>query len=100
MRHSEIVELLSVTIIEDELGNQIEQTDARKVYANPMRVTTKERYEAATHGLKPSKRFELYSWEYNDEPKLKHDDIVYTIIDVDERGEKVRITCERDIGDD
>lgn len=98
MRHNDVIELLSTTIIDDDLGNQIEKEEPRQVFANRMRVTTKERYEAGNQGLKPSKRFEMYSFEYNGETKLKYENVIYHIVDVDERGEKVHLLCEKDVG--
>ncbi|GEM04098.1 hypothetical protein HMI01_10860 [Halolactibacillus miurensis] len=98
MRHNDVIYLISATIVYDDIGNSIETNVERKVYANKMRVTTSERYAAANHNLKPSKRFEIYSFEYNDEEKIKYQDEIYYITDVDERGDKLNLTCERDIG--
>jgi len=98
MRHNDVIYLISVTTEYDAIGNPIETIRERQVFANRMRVTTKERYEAGNQGLKPSKRFEIYSFEYDEETKLKYDGVVYNIVDVDERGEHVQILCEKDIG--
>jgi len=98
MRHNDVIHLISITTEYDGIGNPIETMQERQVFANRMRVTTKERYEAGVQGLKPSKRFEIYSFEYNEETKLKHEDIIYHIVDVDERGEKVHLLCEKDVG--
>lgn len=95
MRHHEVIHLLSSQIVEDEIGNQIEQDTERKVYANEFSVSATEYYNAAVTGMRPSKSFEIYSFEYNGEEKLKHNGVVYRIIRVETRGEKTRITCER-----
>lgn len=98
MRHNDIISLISVTITEDEYANQIETEAEREVFANKYSVSATEFYNAAATGLRPSKKFQIYSFEYNDESKLKHDNIIYQIIGVDERGDKTIITCQKVIG--
>lgn len=95
MRHDQVIYLLSVTTTQDEIGNQIEDVVERMVFANELAVTSEEFYNAAATGLRPTKRFEIYSFEYQGEDRLKHDGVVYRIIRVEKRGEKTRITCER-----
>ncbi len=101
MRHNDVIYLLSQSVTYDEYKNPIVEDIERKVYANKMRVTTSERYEAGTQGLKPSKRFEIYSFEYKGESALKlsqdENAPTYNIIDVDERGEHVQLVCEKDV---
>jgi hypothetical protein len=98
VRHNTVVFLISVTIIEDELGNQIEQETERKVFANEMTVSQGEYYNAAAAGLRPQKMFEVYSFEYQGEEKARHLETEYRIIRTETRGEKTRIICERVIG--
>jgi len=95
MRHSQIIKLISVTITEDEIGNQVETEAERTVYANQFYVSSSEFYNAAATGLKPEKMFEIYSWEYKGEGKLKHDGETYRIIRTEARGDKARLTCEK-----
>jgi len=94
MRHNEAIYLISTTIVEDEIGNQIEHETERKVFANAFSVSQSEFYNAAVTGLRPSKSFEIYSFEYQNEDKLKHNGITYRIIRTETRGEKTRIICE------
>lgn len=94
MRHKEVIFFVSTTIVEDELGNQIEQEVERGVFANEMSINQTEYYNAATSGLRPSKMFEVYSFEYDGEPKLKHNGKMYRIVRSETRGEKTRIVCE------
>jgi hypothetical protein len=100
MRYKEVIDLLSVTIVEDELGNQRQEEVPRQVFANQWGVSTKEYYEAAGQGLKPEKRFEIHTFEYQGESKLSHEGIEYRIIRTEEYGQKLRITCEKVIGND
>ncbi|WJQ03199.1 phage head closure protein [Geobacillus stearothermophilus] len=95
LRHHEVIHLLSSRIIEDDIGNQIEEYVERKVYANEFSVSATEYYNAAVAGMRPSKSFEIYSFEYNGEEKLKHNGVIYRIVRAETRGEKTRITCER-----
>ncbi len=99
MRHNDIINLLTVTTTTDELGNQIETETPREVFANELGVTSSEFYDAAAQGLKPEKRFEIYSFEYQDETKLTHEGTEYRIIRTQKNGEKLRLTCEKVIGD-
>lgn len=95
MRHNQVIYLISVTIVEDEIGNQIEKETERKVYANEFSVSSSEYYNAARAGLRPSMMFEIYSFAYQDETKLRHGDIKYHIVRTETKGEKTRIACER-----
>lgn len=95
MRHNQVIYLVSITTTEDDIGNQVETSVERMVYANELSVGSGEFYNAALAGLRATKRFEVYSFEYLDEPKLKHNNITYRIIGTEAKGEKLRITCER-----
>ncbi|MFO7295961.1 MAG: phage head closure protein [Clostridia bacterium] len=99
MRHNTVIELIAVTIVEDEIGNRIETEIPRQVFANEMAVNQAEFYNASLAGLKPERMFEIYSFEYAGESKLKHDGVKYRIIRTETRGEKTRIICERVAGD-
>lgn len=99
MRHKEVIELLSVTVTEDEIGNQIEQETARQVFANEFSISDRDFYSAGVQGLKPEKRFEIYVFEYQNETKFIHNGIKYRIIRTETRGEKIRLTGEKVIGD-
>lgn len=98
MRFKDVIYLISVTIIEDKIGNQIETPVERMVYANEYSVSSNEYYSAAMTGLRPVKMFEIYSFEYQGEDKLKHNGVMYRIIRAETRGERTRLTCERVIG--
>lgn len=80
---------------EDDIGNSIEIKVERMVYANEMAVSMNEFYEAGRSGIRAEKQFEIYSFEYDDEPYLKHEDIEYKIIRTPKKGDKLRIICER-----
>jgi hypothetical protein len=95
MRHKDVIYLIGVTISDDDLKNQIETPTERKVYANEYSVSSGEFYNAAVTGLRPSKAFEIYSFEYKGESKFKHNNVTYKIIRTQGKGEKMVLIGER-----
>ena len=95
MRHDSVIYLVSKTVQYDELGNAVEVESERMIYANEMSVSMKEFYEAGNKGIRPEKQFEIYSFEYEGESLLKHDDNDYKIIRTQKFGDKTRLICER-----
>lgn len=95
MRHSDVVCLLSKKVEYDELGNAFETVNERMVYANEMSVSMQEFYEAGKQGIRPEKQFEIYSFEYQGESKLKHNNKDYEIIRTQTKGDKTRLICKR-----
>lgn len=95
MRHNQVIYLIDITTNEDEIGNQVEAATQRRVFANEFSISSLEYYNAAATGLRPSKRFELYSFEYRGESKLKHEEVTYRILRTEGRGEKIHLICER-----
>lgn len=95
MRFDEVIYLMSETTTQDEIGNNIETEIPRMVYANEWELSSSEYYAAASQGLKPERRWEIYSFEYQGEDELIHEDIRYRIIRTQKKGEWVRLTCEK-----
>lgn len=95
MRHKEIVNLITVTYSEDAVGNLVEVFSENSVYANEFSVGATEYYNAAAQGLRPSKAFEVYSFEYTGQYKLRHNGTIYNILRAESKGEKCRLVCER-----
>ena len=107
MRHNDVIQLISVETkhdesgnpVYDEIGNPVKVETDRTVYANQFEVSSSEFYEASAQGLKPEKQFEVYSFEYRGEEKLRHEKREYRIIRTSSRGEKTRLVCERVLAD-
>lgn len=99
MRHNDVIYLISVQLTQDEWGNWIEEEEERMVFANEFSVSTKEFYDASLAGLKPSKTWEIYSFEYNGETKLRHEEDVYKVMHTVKKGDKLRLVVERVAGD-
>jgi SPP1 family predicted phage head-tail adaptor len=99
VRHHDVIDLITVVIVEDELGNQLEEESYRQVFANSYGISSSEFYEASNQGLKPEKSFEIYTIEYQDESKFRYNGVKYNIIRTQTRGDKTRLTGEKVIGD-
>lgn len=89
--------LICSTITEDEIGNQIETLSERMVYGEELYVGSNEFYNAAQVGLRPEKRFEVYTREYRGESRIKYDNSMYKIIRTTPGKTKERtwLICER-----
>lgn len=64
------------------------------VLAEEISVSAHEFYSAASAGLRPEKVFEVYSFEYQGETQLRHNDIIYGVIRNQTKGEKIRLVCD------
>lgn len=95
MRHNQIIKLLAIAITEDSIGNQIETPTEREVFANEYSVSSGEFYNAAIAGVRPSKAFEIYAAEYQDEDRFKVGTTTYRIVRTQGRGEKIVLIGER-----
>jgi len=94
MRHIEELYLISITISEDDIGNQMETPSERLVFAEELVLGSYEFYNAATTGIRPTKKFEIYTREYFGEDRLKHKGINFRIIRTETKGEKTSLSCE------
>src|SRR5690606_30293083 len=99
MRHKDVIQLVSVTIGEDELGNQIEQETMRQVFANEFSISDRDFYNAGIQGLRPEKLFEIYVLDYQNGPKFIHNGIKYLTIRTETRDKKIRLTGDKVIDD-
>lgn len=91
--------LLSTTIEQDEIGNEIEKQNKRiipiikveDVYAN-------EYYEANQQGYKPSLRLKISALNYKDEEELIYMNKEYSVIRSQEvTADELVLICERKI---
>lgn len=94
MRFNQIIELVSVRIRDDEIGNQIEDKQLRKVYANQRNISMSEFYNASISDIKPSAAFEIYTFEYEGEKELFHNGKHYEVVRVSTLGDRTILTCE------
>ena len=79
-------------------GEPIQTMTYRQVFANKKSVRQSEFYNAAIVGLKPQLVFEVYSFEFNNDEKVKYNDIEYSIIRAYEKGETTELTVAAQVG--
>lgn len=96
-RLDKALNLISFTVIEDNVGNQIEVPTERLVFGEELYVGSNEFYNAAAQGVRPEKRYEVYTREYRGEIKVKCDNVTYRIIRTSpgKSSEKTWLFCER-----
>lgn len=93
----DVVGLIAVTKQRNEYNELIDVDGTpREVFANKKSVRQSEFYQAAAVGMKPEVVFEVLCAEYNEEPKLQHENVVYHIIRTfTKTGEKIELICSR-----
>ena len=74
----EIIELGNL-VERIEYGEPIQSYEWREVYANRKAVRQSEFYQAAATGLRPELMFEVHSFEFNNDEKVKCDGKEYSI---------------------
>ena len=101
MQYSEIIYLLTNSIGEDDIGNNVSSlTSSKKCYAKTQSVRTNEYYSAVEAGLTPSMEFVIKKLNYNGEQEIKWNDEVYKVIRVVEPKNKfdIVLVCSKKIG--
>ena len=91
--------LLSTTIEQDDIGNEIETVKKRLIPIIKVEdVYAKEYYEANQQGYKPSLRLRISALNYKDEEELIYMNKTYSIIRVQEvTADELVLICERKI---
>jgi len=91
---SDVIYLISETSTTNDIGDVIKVPNEKMVFANKKSIRQSEFYQAQTNGLKPELTFEIYSFEYENEPKVKFNNKTYSIIRTFEKGETLELICE------
>lgn len=77
------IELISLTVTQDDIGNPIETPSYRKVFAAKKSTPQTEFFLAGQNGIKPAAMFLVRTAEYKGEAKLRYpvndSGTVYTI---------------------
>jgi len=102
--------LISQTIKEDEIGNQIPVKTRKTILCKVKSVGRSEFYGAATAGLRPEIVFVVHEFEYNDEREVEFEGERYKVIRTYRGGmtrhgsklafDEMELTCERVVADD
>ena len=96
MTYDHELTLISQTITEDEIGNQIPVETETVVLCGLKSVGRNEFYSAAVTGLKPELVFVIHGYEYNGEQVVKFEGNRYRVIRTYLTDfEEVELTCER-----
>jgi SPP1 family predicted phage head-tail adaptor len=92
----EIINLISITNGENELGDPIKVlTKGPIVFADKQSVKQSEFYQAMAVGLKPELTFIIRIIEYNNEPMLEFNLKTYDVIRTYEKnGEFLELICQ------
>ena len=97
MRFDKVIKLVAVTYTADAIGQQVETKTKRTVYANEWSISSAERYEAGRNDLKPERRYQVRTSEYQGEQLMEFAGVEYSIIGVEPRGEWTLLTGERKV---
>lgn len=90
----DVIDLVSETYSENEMGDIISNETKRQVFTNKKSISQTEFYQAAATGLKPELKFEVRTIEYDGEPKLSFNNKTYSILRVfDKNGETTELIC-------
>jgi len=80
MLFREVINLISITITENDMGDIIDVETKRQVFADKKSVRQNEFYQAAATGLRPEIMFVVRTIDYEQEPKLEFNSKTYNII--------------------
>lgn len=101
MEYTEIIYLISKTIEEDDIGNEISTSSIpTKCYAKKQSVRTNEFYNATMNGLTPSCEFVIKRLNYNGESEIKWNNELYSVIRTIDPKNKfdIVLVCSKKIG--
>lgn len=92
--------LISVSMERDSLGNFIEATHERTVYANRFYVGDSTWMAAKSAGLHADAEIQVRSSSYKGEQRVILDGIEFEVERVDDRGEYARLTLSKRLNND
>ena len=97
---NEILFFPVVTVIEDELGQQIRTEDySRMVFCDEKSIAQNEFFSAGQSGIKAARKLIVNSGDYQEEVKLKYKDKIYNIYRTyTTEDEKTELYCEFKVG--
>ena len=93
-----LIKLISVTVTEDAIGNQVQTETTTEVWAEETGVRQSEFYNAAVTGLKPEKTFIIWANEYSGQTKIEAAGVKYKLIRAynnPSKSEMIELVCER-----
>lgn len=92
------IKLISITVTDDDIGNQVEEETATEVWAEETGIRQSEFYAAAVAGLKPERTFVIWANEYSGQTKIEADGVKYKLIRAynnPSKSEMIELVCEK-----
>jgi SPP1 family predicted phage head-tail adaptor len=92
------IKLVSITVTDDDIGNQVETETTNEVWAEETGIRQSEFYNAAVAGLRPERTFKIWTNEYSGQTKIEADGVKYKLIRAysnPSKSEMVELVCER-----
>lgn len=96
------IKLISITVTDDDIGNQIQEENTTEVWAEETGIRQSEFYNAAVAGLRPEKTFIIWANEYTGQVKVECNSVKYKVIRTyinPAKSEMVELICEKVIAD-
>lgn len=91
--------LISTTVSDDNIGNQLKTPVERLVYCAELPVNSSEFYNAGQTGIKPEHLLVIDLEEYDGETALKYEDKTYSIYRTYPRGGGLlELYCNKKVG--
>lgn len=93
---NDVIELECVSYKDsDDIGDTVKgEAYWNKIYANKKSITQSEFYQAQAQGFKPELKFEINTFEYEDNKKIRYKGRIYKILRTYEiSSEKMEIVC-------
>jgi SPP1 family predicted phage head-tail adaptor len=92
------IKLVSITVTDDDIGNQVETETTNEVWAEETGIRQSEFYNAAVAGLRPERTFVIWANEYSGQTRIEADGVKYKLIRAynnPSRSEMIELVCER-----
>ncbi len=93
---NDVIELECVAYKDsDDIGDEVKgEAYWNRIYAKKKSITQSEFYQAQAQGFKPELKFEINSFEYEDNKKIRYKGRIYKILRTYEvSSEKMEIVC-------
>lgn len=81
MMYNDVIKLLTITEAPNAMGDLIQTTVEKMVFAERKSVGMREKYAAMATGLKPELVFVLSDYyDYSDQDYISYNDVVYRVL--------------------
>ena len=68
----DVIRLVSFTIVEDKIGNQIEQETLKQVFCTVESISQSEYFQGSQSGLKPQIKVTICEFDYSNEIEVEY----------------------------